>query len=69
MGWGADGNRDILIKRYDKFVRDTLEEEGMSDISDSDGEDGEVMKASENPSIVMIDEQTGNKYMITVDLK
>ena len=41
----------------------------MSDISDSDGEDGEVMKASENPSIVMIDEQTGNKYMIIIDQK
>ena len=64
----ADGNRDTLVKRYDRFVSETLREEGMSDISESEEEKGE-MKASDNPSIVMIDEETGNKYMRIVDQK
>ena len=54
---------------YDQFVSDTLLEEGMSDISESDLDDAEMMKASESPSMVMIDERTRNKYMRIVDQK
>ena len=39
----------------------------MSDISESEEEGREDMKASDNPSLVMIDEETGNKYMRMVD--
>ena len=65
----AEGIRDTLIKRYDNFVKETLEEEGMSDISEFEEEDASDMKASENPSLVMIDDQTGNKCMRMVDQK
>ena len=65
----ADGNRNTLIKRYDEFVSETLREEGMSDISESEEDGKDDMKASDHPSLVMIDEQTGNKYMRMVDQK
>ena len=60
------GNRDELRSRYDKFIRDTLAEEGMS--SPSEGEDGED-RAADNPAVVMTDESTGNRYMRLVDSK
>ena len=41
----------------------------MLDFSESEGDDWEVTKASENLSIMMIDEQTGNKDMRMVDQK
>ena len=62
----AGGSREELIKRYDKFVRDTLAEEGMS--SPSDREDDET-RAADNPAVVMTDETTGNRYMRLVDSK
>mgnify|MGYP007045538288 CR=1 FL=1 len=44
----------------DKSLEATLAEAGMSS---SDGEDNEIYKASDFPAIVMVDEETGNKYM------
>ena len=55
------------MKRYDNFVKETLEEEGMSDLSEE--EEAIDMKASDSPSVIMVDEQTGKKYMRMVDQK
>ena len=56
----SNGSREELVARYDKLIRDTLAEEGMS--SPSEGEDGED-RAADNPAVVMTDESTGNRYM------
>ena len=63
----ADGNRNTLVQRYDEFVKGVLDEEGISDMSES--EEPTEAKASEHPSLVMVDEETGNKYMRMVDQK
>ena len=60
----ADGPRQDLIARYDELVRDTLEEEGVSDLSDEEEDEERV-----NPAFVMVDEGTGNRYMRVVDQK
>ena len=60
----ADGSRQDLVNRYDQFARDTLEEEGVSDLSDEEEDEEKV-----NPAFVMIDESTGNRYMRVVDQK
>ena len=65
-GLPIKGNREELVSRYDKFIRDTLAEEGMS--SPSEGEDEET-RAADNPAVVMTDESTGNRYMRLVDSK
>ena len=65
-GLPVKGNREELVARYDKFIRDTLAEEGMS--SPSEGDDIED-RAADNPAVVMTDESTGNKYMRLVDSK
>ena len=62
----SNGSREELISRYDKFIRDTLAEEGMS--SPSEGEDIED-RVADNPAVVMTDESTGNRYMRLVDSK
>ena len=62
----AHGSRDELVKRYDKFVRDTLAEEGFSSPSEGEDEEG---RAADNPAVVMTDESTGNRYMRIVDSK
>ena len=54
------------MARYDRFVRDTLAEEGMS--SPSEGEE-EENRAADNPAVVMTDESTGNRYMRLVGSK
>ena len=51
-----NGSREELVSRYDKFIRDTLAEEGMS--SPSEGEDADD-RAADNPAVVMADESTG----------
>ena len=49
-----------LVKRYGRFVRDTLAEEGMPSPSEGEDEEG---KAADNPAVVMTDDSTGNRYM------
>ena len=55
-----------MIEKYDKFVRDTLAEEGISSPSEDEEEDA---KATDNPALVMVDESTGNRYMRIIDQK
>ena len=62
----VNGTRDELVKRYDRFVRDTLAEGGVTSPSEGEEEEG---KAADNPAVVMTDESTGNRYMRLVDSK
>ena len=58
----AEGQGNVFIKRYEKYVaKEDQEEIG----------DGEAVgpRASDNPMMVMVDESTGNKYMRAVPHK
>ena len=62
LGKSNEGQRNVLIKRYEKCVaKEDQEEIG----------DGEAVgpHASDNPMMVMVDEPTGNKYMRAVPHK
>ena len=67
-GLSAGGGRKQLIQRYDAFVKETLAEAGLSSPSESEDTDGEE-EAKENPTFVMVDGSTGNKFMRLVDQK
>ena len=62
LGKSNEGQRNVLIKRYEKCVAQEDQEE-MGD--------GEAAgpHASDNPMMVMVDESTGNKYMRAVPHK
>ena len=60
------GNRLQLIDRYDKFVKCTLAEEGVSSPSE---EESDEEHAGNNPAFIMVDEDAGNRYMRIVDQK
>ena len=62
LGKSNEGQRNVLIKRYEKCVAQEDQEE-MGD--------GEAVgpHASDNPMMVMVDESTGNKYMRAVPHK
>ena len=61
------GSRSELEKRFNEFKRQTLAEAGMS--SSDEEEDEEGHRAADHPAIVMVDEETGNKYMRMVPCK
>ena len=61
------GSRTELEKRLREFRQKTLAEAGMSSSDEDNGE--EYADASAHPAIVMIDEQTGNRYMRLVSCK
>ena len=62
LGKSNEGQRNVLIKRYEKYVAQEDQEE-MGD--------GEAAgpHASDNPMMVMVDEDTGNKYIRAVPNK
>ena len=55
------GSRQVILNMYREYLKQCVEQEG-------DAEDT-VTIASENPLIVMLDEENGNKYMRSVDHK
>ena len=70
LGRSAEGQRNVLIKRYEKHMaRENQEEigeegavpEGGPHVAPEASEAGP--HASDNPMMVMVDESTGNKYM------
>ena len=61
------GSRLELERRFQEFRKRTLAEAGMS--SSEDEETPEPEHASAYPAIVMVDEETGNRYMIMVPCK
>ena len=63
----TSGSRADLEKRFHDFRQRTLAEAGMS--SSEDEELPEPEGASAYPAIVMIDEETGNRYMRLVEQK
>ena len=67
-GLPAGGGRKEVMNRYDQFVKETLAEAGLPFPSESE-ESQEDEDAKDNPTLVMVDESTGNKYMRTVDQK
>ena len=60
-GRSDKGSRQLVLKRYREHLRQCGEQEGETE--------GTVTLASENPLMVMLDEETGNKYMRAVDQK
>ena len=62
IGRSIEGPRNVLVKRYERFV----EHEDREDTSE---EEVQGPHAAESPMIVMVDEQTGNKYMRAVNHK
>ena len=63
----TSGSRADLEKKFHEFRQRTLAEAGMS--SSEDEETPEPEGASAYPAIVMIDEETGNRYMRMVPCK
>ena len=63
----TSGSRTELERRFREFRQKTLAEAGMSSSDEDSGE--EYGNASAHPAIVMIDEQTGNRYMRLVPCK
>ena len=62
MGQPTEGQRNVLTKRWEKYVaQDDQEEMGVGEAQGS--------RASDNPMMVMTDESTGNKYMRAVSHK
>ena len=58
-GQSAEGQRNVFVKRYEKYVaREDREEIGEGEAAGP--------HASDNPMMVMVDESTGNKYMRAV---
>ena len=56
MGQSTEGQRNVLIKRYEQYAaQDDQEEMGVSEAQGS--------HASDNLIMVMTDESIGNKYM------
>ena len=55
------GSRTELQRRFHEFRQKTLAEAGMS--SSDEDEETEGGKATDYPAIVMLDEETSNKYM------
>ena len=64
----ANGSRNEMEKRYNDFRKATLAEAGLSS-SEEEGEGQEEVIDKTHPALVMIDEQTGNKYMRVVGQK
>ena len=65
IGKSDKGARGVLIKRYEKYAP---QDEVGEDAVEEGAEAGEpTAHASENPTIVMVDESTGNRYMRAVD--
>ena len=62
LGKSNEGQRNVLIKRYEKCVAQEDQEE-MGDV------EAAGPHASDNPMMVMVDESTGNKYMRAVPHK
>ena len=63
----AGGSRKELEDRYNEFRKSALAGAGMSPSDDDDQQ--EDVKDDVNPAIVMLDEETGNKYFRIVDQK
>ena len=69
MGKSDQGQRGVLIKRYEKYADLEDQYEVQAGVErESDG-NRQAPHASERPMMVMIDESTGNKYMRAVDHK
>ena len=62
LGKSNEGQRNVLIKRYERCVAQE-EEETMGEA------EAVGPHASDNPMMVMVDESTGNKYMRAVPHK
>ena len=63
----TSGSRLELERRFQEFRQKTLAEAGLS--SSDEDDDEESPNASAYPAIVMIDEETGNRYMRMVPCK
>ena len=59
IGRATEGPRNVLVKRYEKFVNHEDRERPSE-------EETQGPHASESPMMVMVDESTGNKYMRAV---
>ena len=57
-----------MEREFEEFRKKTLAEAGMSSSDEEDEEDDQEVDKT-HPALVMIDEQTGNKYMRIVDQK
>lgn len=63
----AGGSRRELEERYNEFRKKTLAEADLSSSEDED--EDEDQQEETHPAIVMLDEETGNRYMRIVDQK
>ena len=62
----SNGGRHELERRYNDFKKETLAEAGMS-FSEEEGGVAEEDGDTADPSLVMIDQAHGNRYMRVVD--
>ena len=76
FGKSAEGQRNVPIKRYEKYVAREDQEEIGEEGAVPEGGRHDAPEASEagphasdNPMMVMVDESTGNKYMRAVPHK
>ena len=67
MGRSERGSRPVLVRRYEREI--SHGEHGSGDAGDEPEAERATAHASEHPMMVMVDESTGNKYMISVDHK
>ena len=72
LGKSDRGHRSDLIKRYEMYADVDDQEEGQNgesaDVPSSDAGSSRTRAphASERPMMVMVDESTGNKYMLSL---
>ena len=68
MGKSTTGQRNVLVKRYERYKSQEEEDVGPEEEMEM-GDAGPRPHASDRPMMVMVDESTGNKYMRSVDHK
>ena len=61
MGRSQEGARNVLVKRYELYRKESGDPDVGDEVPEEEG--AAAPHASESPMMVMVDESTGNKYM------